>query len=107
MSGPDLPFDFRDLPAAAADSCFPLPPFCGDFLERASVRLELGFLSGQRLPPLDDHIDVLWIQFDAATDSLRQFRAREGCAAAQERLVYQFPTFQVVENRATHQFNGF
>ncbi len=104
MPGTDLNFDGRDLPAAASHSAGVLP-FCCNLLKLPAIAIELGFLSGQRLPPLHDHIDVFGIQFHAAADPLRQFRGREGCAAAQEGLVYQFSAFQVIENRAPHQFD--
>jgi hypothetical protein len=45
MPGPDQPLDFRDLPPASFDSCRDRHPFGSDFVERAAITLEAGFLA--------------------------------------------------------------
>ena len=61
MPCPDLGFAGRDLLAAAADSCGFLSAFVSHIVERPPVPVELGLLSGQRLPPLHDHVHILGI----------------------------------------------
>jgi len=56
-----------------SDSCRFLPALYGDVIEDPPVSIEHCFLATQRLPALDDHIDVLRIQFEAITDTFGQF----------------------------------
>ena len=86
MTGSDLRFDSRNLPAALRDSCRLLAPFARHLLERPSVAIEPGLLAAQPLPPLHNHVDVLRIQLHAAADALGQFRGGERCARPQKRL---------------------
>src|SRR5258706_13369215 len=92
MAGPDLRFDGRDLPAAASDSCGCSDPFLPNVVERPPVAVELGFLAAQRLPALDDDIDVLRVEFQSQADALGEFRGGACGAAAKEWLGPQFPT---------------
>jgi hypothetical protein len=62
---------FRDLLAAAGDSCRHLPTLNGDLLERAPVAVERGLLAAKRLPPLNSYVHVLRVEFQAATDAPR------------------------------------
>jgi hypothetical protein len=90
MPGPDLGFDDRNLPAAARDSCH--LPFPGKFLERAAIAFELGSLAAERLPPLNDYVYILGIQFDAEADTLGEFCGSQSGPRTQERVVDQFAT---------------
>src|SRR5947208_520991 len=103
MARPELGFDVRDLPAAALDSCGPLPALLADLLEGPSIALELRLLPAERLPPLDDDVDVLRVQLHPAADPFRQLRGSEGRAAAEERLVNQLAALGVVQDGAAHQ----
>jgi hypothetical protein len=75
MPGPNLGFDGRDLPAATRYSCR-LLPFSGEFLECPAVAVEFGLFAAERLPPLNDYLDVLRFQLDAVADPLSQFCSR-------------------------------
>jgi len=59
MAGPERPFDFRDLLAAASDSFGPPPAFRRDLFEGAPIWLELRWFAAERLPTLDHHIHVI------------------------------------------------
>jgi hypothetical protein len=98
-SGADFGFDLSHLPAAARDSRGHFPPFPGDLIERPPVAIQIRFPSGQGLPALDHHVNVLGIQFDTAADALSEFGGGQRRAAAQEWLVHQFATLQVIEDR--------
>ncbi len=73
--------------------------------KRAAVALQGGLAARHALPPFDDHIDVLGVQFDAPADALGDFRGGERGAAAQERLVHRFAALRVVQQRAPHEFH--
>ena len=71
MPGENQRLDFRDLAAAAGDSCGDPQSLGFDLLERPAVALERGFLAGELLPALDDHVDVFRIELDAASRRAR------------------------------------
>src|SRR5579862_85389 len=105
MSIADLNLDLRNLLAATIDSRSLLAALLGDLLERPPIPIERRFLTGQLLPPLHDHIDILWIQFNAVAHALAYFRGSECSPTAQERLINQFATLGVVQDRPPHQLD--
>ncbi len=68
MAASDLRFGFRDLLAAAFDSCSRLPPFFRDLVERAAIAIEQGLLPRILLPATHDYVDVLRIEFHPVAD---------------------------------------
>jgi hypothetical protein len=52
VAGEKLRLDGRNLPAAALDSCWLLPPFSGNLLERSAVTVEVGGFAADGLPAL-------------------------------------------------------
>jgi len=70
VPGHDQRLYFRNLPAAAIDSCRGSQPVGLDLLERPAISLESRLLPCQFLPALDDDVDVLGVQFDAAADAV-------------------------------------
>src|SRR5437764_1341713 len=70
--------------------------------ESPTVRLQLGRLTGERLPALDRDIDVLRHQFDRVAGPARDLRRDDGGAGAAERLVDRLAGRRVVLDRALH-----
>ena len=58
--------DSRIFPAAACDSYGRLPRLLSNFIEGTSVAIEFGFLSAERLPTLDDDVNLRALQVLAA-----------------------------------------
>ena len=102
MAGTDLGFDGRDLLTATDESHCHLLAFLGDLAESPTIAIERGLLVAQRLPPGDDHVDVLRVQFYSAANAFREFGCRQGGPAPQERIVDQLPALRVVQNRSSH-----
>ena len=86
MPRSDHRFDFRDLAAAVLDSFHATSPISLHLFEILAVRLELGVLAGELLPPLDHYVDILRIEFEPVTDTLGQFGSRKSRATSQERV---------------------
>ena len=59
------------------------------------------------LPAFDDHIDILWIEFQPVAHAPGHLGGDERCSAAQERIVDEFAPLRVIQNRFAHQFDGF
>src|SRR5262249_20714560 len=79
MTGPDLFLGFRDLAAASRDSCGDSQPLDLHLLEGATVNLQDRLAASEVLPALDDHIDVLRIEFHSVTRAPGEFGGDEGC----------------------------
>ena len=92
MPGADLSLDRGDLAAATLDSRSLLLTFLSDLFERSPVALQRGFFAGQCLPALQDAVNVLRIQFNAAADAIRLFDGRN-CGAAAEEIEDQLTAF--------------
>src|SRR3954453_19491990 len=105
MPSSDLRFDFRDLAAAAIDSCGSLLPLFGHLFERAAVVFEFCLLARKSLPALQDDVNILRVELDSAADPLREFRGGQRCPAAKEGLVHQLPTLYVVQDWAPHEID--
>src|SRR5579864_8976050 len=105
MAGAHLSFDLRDLLAAAVDSRLFLSAVLSDLFEGAPVSVELGLLSAQGLPALDDDVGVLGIKLDFAADTLGYFGGRERGPASQEGIVNQLAALGVVQYRAPHEIH--
>jgi hypothetical protein len=106
MSADDQRFDFRNLLAAALDSCRFLAPLLRDLSETAPVAIKLRFLAGQLLPALDDDVAVFWVELDAVTKALIQFRCGERRSTSKERVIHGLSPPKVIRYRAPHQFDG-
>src|SRR5580698_2388768 len=73
VPGEYLRFYFRDLAVAAGDSCRDPHAFGLHLRERPTIAIERCFQAREPLPPLDDDVDVLWIELDATANALGQF----------------------------------
>ena len=67
----------------------------------------VAFSARQPLPPLDNDVNVLRIELQSAADALGQFSRGERGAAAKKWLVDQVAKLGVIQDRATHQRDGF
>ena len=90
MTGADRCLDGCDLRAATRDSRCPLLAFLGDLLERPPVAVECGVLARQRLPALNNYIDVLRIERESPGETFARFlgiipRDLRGAAASGSR----------------------
>jgi hypothetical protein len=65
-----LRFDFRDLAAAARDSCSDSHSCGFDLLEGPSVSVEGRLSAGELLPALNDHIAIFRIELDPEANAL-------------------------------------
>ena len=79
--------------------------FLRDFGERSAVAVELGFLPCQLLPALDDDVDVFRVELHAVANPFRKFRGRERSAAAQEWVINQFTSPEVIDDWAPHEIH--
>src|SRR5262249_27290178 len=96
---------FQGILLSLAQSCCCSRPFLRDLIQRAPVALECRLLPRQALPPLHDDIDVFRIQLEAVADALGYLRGGERRPAAEEWVVNEFATPEVVQDWASHQIN--
>src|SRR5579859_4395878 len=106
MPRPDLTFDSRNLPAATSNSRRSSHALLRDVVEPPAVTVERGLLTGQLLPTPDDDIDILGIKFQPVADTLGQFGSGERSTGTQERVIHEFATPEMVQDRAPHQLDG-
>ncbi len=76
-----------------------LPAGRRDLPERPAVAFERGFFAAQGLPTGNYYVGVLRIEFEAIAHALRQLRGGQRRAAAEERVIDQFPATQMVKDR--------
>src|SRR5579863_5010487 len=107
MPRANLRLDFRDLAAAALDSCGDSHSFCFDLVERSAIAIERCRSTLELLPTLNHDVDIFRIELDPTANAARQFRGRKRGAAAEKRLVHQLAALSVIQNRPTHQLNRF
>src|ERR1019366_3457381 len=79
---------------------------CGsDLIERSAIAVKAGLFRGDVRPPLTDYVAVLRIDLDAIADAFGDFRGRQGRPRSQERLIHQFPTLRVIQDRPPHELD--
>jgi hypothetical protein len=107
MTIPQQSFCFCHLPAATFDSyryrctltCHVTKSFAAALQHRLATR--------KRLPSEYSHVCVLRIKLDAVADTLGQFGGGERGTASEEGFINQLATLGVIQDRPTHQLNGF
>src|SRR5215467_13955358 len=73
MLGTNLRLDSRHLLAAAGDSYSHPQAFFRDLVEASPIALQLGRLTAERLPALNDHIDELRVELNPQAHPVGEF----------------------------------